>query len=503
MRALATVLVALLLVLSGCSGVLSGETTDATTTTPADTQTASPSPTTTTQAATQTPTTTPRPDPESDVLGWENGYWHDDVLSVTTDDGLNETELDAIVARAMARVENVRELEFNETVPVEIITRAEYQNQSQEEYSDDFRAFDNAKFEAMFFVGEDRDALDVQNTNRGSNVLGYYSPKEDAIVIVANSDTPSLDAEGTLSHELVHALQDQHYNISSISRPTRELYNARNGLIEGEANYVQRLYLERCGGEWECLEAPESSGGGGVPDDFHWGIYFLNFFPYSDGPGFVGQMYRTQGWDGVNDLYANLPNSAEQVIYPQKYGEDEPTDVTLEDTNAGDWERVIPESPNPDQERPAYASLGQSALSSMFAYTFTDSYNQSRVVQPQEFINYEDNGRVNSSDPFNYDLRYTRGWDGDRMHVYKNADGETAYVWKLVWDSPEDAAQFVTGYERLLQHWGAHRVSENVWVVPEGEPFADAFYVSVEGDTVTIVNAPTTDDLPDVSETAA
>ncbi|MFC6731496.1 MULTISPECIES: Hvo_1808 family surface protein [unclassified Haladaptatus] len=499
MRALASVLVALLLVLSGCSAGLTGEQTDTTTETPSTPSTAAP---TTDSPGTQTPAPTPRPDPESDVLGWENGYWHDAQLSVNTDDGLNETELDAIVARAMARVEHVRELEFQETVPVEIITRAEYQNQSNENYTDAFRAFDNTKFEAMFFVGEDRDALDVQNTNRGSNVLGYFSPKEDAIVIVANSDTPSLDAEGTLSHELVHALQDQHFNLSRISRPTRELHNGRNGLIEGEANYVQRLYMERCGGEWECLEAPDSGGGGGVPDDFHWGIYFLNFFPYSDGPGFVGQIHRTQGWDGVNGLYSDLPNSSEQIIYPQKYGEDQPTDVTFEDTNSGEWERVVPESPYPGQERPAYASLGQSALSSMFAHTFTDEYNRSRVVEPQEFINYEQNGRVNSSDPFNYDLRYTRGWDGDRMHVYWNDAGETAYVWQLAWDSPQNANQFVTGYERLLQHWGAEQAGENTWVIPEGEPYADTFWIHVEGDTVTIVNAPTEGDLPAVYDGA-
>jgi hypothetical protein len=54
----------------------------------------------------------PPANPETDQLGWENGCWADEALSITREDGLNETELDAVVARSMARVEAVRELEF-------------------------------------------------------------------------------------------------------------------------------------------------------------------------------------------------------------------------------------------------------------------------------------------------------------------------------------------------------------------------------------------------------
>jgi len=69
-------------------------------------------------------------DPESDRLGWENGYWHNESVAVTPADGYNESELDAVVARSMARMELVRGLEFEEEVPVTVIDRVEYRNES-------------------------------------------------------------------------------------------------------------------------------------------------------------------------------------------------------------------------------------------------------------------------------------------------------------------------------------------------------------------------------------
>lgn len=439
------------------------------------------------------------PDPAADTLGWEAGYWHNESLSITRSDGLNGTERAAVVARAMARVEHIRSLEFKTTVPVTVISRAEYREQyagGGSDHSEAFEQFDNAKFEAMLLVGEREESLATQTTNRGSSVLGFYSPSNDSIVLVSEEDAgqPTIDGELTLGHELVHALQDQHFDLSSIRRPTRDAYNAGNGLIEGDAHYVERRYGERCGTTWSCLSPPSSSGGSSGSSNgsrLHYGVYFLNFFPYSDGPSFVAHYQREAGWKGVDAMYGAPPQSAEQVIHPQKYRSDPPTNVALADRNSGTWERVRP------RERRDYATLGQSALSSMFAYTFTDDYNQSAVVRPEQFINYEEGGSVNGSDPFDYALDYTDGWDGDRLHVYHDGTGELAYVWKIDWDSPEEAREFATGYRRLLSHWDGRRVSEEVWVVEKG-PFADAFRISVSGDTVTITNAPTRADLTSV-----
>jgi hypothetical protein len=194
----------------------------------------------------------------------------------------------------------------------------------------------------------------------------------------------------------------------------------------------------------------------------------------------------------VNALYDAPPESSEQVIDAETYREDAPTNVTLADRQSDGWERVRLDH----RDRPDHAVLGQSALSAMFAYTILDQQNRSAVVDRTDFVNVEPDGRVNRSDPFDYGLAETDGWDGDRLHVYEK-DGETAYVWKLVWDSPAEATAFADGYRRLLSHWGGERVRDGVWRVEEG-PFADAYRIRVDGDTVVITNAPTVAELSDV-----
>jgi len=512
MRTLPAVALALVLVLAGCSTGLSPTATPGSTPEPEPTGTDVPTETDTRASTPTEPpgteTATPTgsfdfADPPEDRLGWEAGYWYNESLPITPEDGLNETELNATVARSMARVEFIRETEFDRSFPVRIVNRTTYRERyagGNPNYTAAFRAFDNAKFEALFLVGEDRDALAVQNDNRGSNVLGFYSPARDEIVVVSESATPTLSSEFTLAQELAHALQDQEYNLTSYRAPTRDAYNGQNGLIEGDANLVEARYREQCAGAWSCLDVSTNSSAGG--GEIHLGVYFVNFFPYSDGPGFIESRYRQGGWAAVDELYADVPASAEQVIYPDRYSRDEPTNVSLADTNSGGWERVRPDPPRSGSLRPAYATLGQSALSAMFAYTLYDDYNRSGVIGPREWLNVDADGDVNASDPLNYDLAATNGWDGDRLHVYSNpgaGPNESAYVWRLVWDDASEAREFAESYRQLLSHWGGTRVagSPNHYRIDSG-PFADSFYIDVEGDTVTVVNAPTESDLGEV-----
>lgn len=511
MRQLAALLFAALVVLAGCSvpftagnGSAGNDTASQASPTPPGDATAAPA----TGTAAETGETTDNDtategtqqaakslaDPPADVLGWENGLWYNESVSVVGEDGLNATERHTVVNRTMARLERIRQLEFNQTVPVEVISREAYQQQNAGTGSDPspaFRTFDNAKFEGLFLIGEDENSLSVQQSNRNQSVAGYYSPRKDSIVVISESATPRLN-RSTLAHELTHALQDQQFNLASSNPATREAYNARNGLVEGDANYVQRQYDDRCGDEWGCLDldsasSDNGSNGGG---NLHLGVYILSYFPYADGPGFVDAIRQQRGWEGVNALYDDLPASTEQVIHPEKYGEDAPTNVSIRDASSEGWSRVELNRP-----RPNYAVLGQSGLAAMFAYTLYDDYNRSSAISPREFLN-GGLGGVNRTDPFNYGLNYTDGWDGDKMMVYQQRN-RTGYVWKLAWDSPAEAREFVAGYEQLLAHWGGSPTGDagNVWRVREGSPFADAFSIRQEGDTVTIVNAPTVDDL--------
>ena len=442
--------------------------------------------------------------PDEDQLGWENGCWYNESIEVDRSNGLNETELDAVVARGMARVEQIRELEFERTVPVQVISREQFQANTSYNSTVNNTLHQNVKWEAMLMVGEDTDAISVQESNTGSTVGGYYSPSEERIVIVSENTTSPKMNEITLSQELFHALQDQRYNISAFEQHTQELHNAKDGIIEGDGNLVDQFYEERCTTEWDCLMPQPSQGGGGGSSSIHFGMYLVTFQPYSDGPKFVDQIYKSEGWEGVNAVYENPPQSTEQTINPEKYGVDEPADVTVRDTSSDEW-RV----PHIENGTVDYAEFGEAGLAAMLFYPFYHSdRSQTPVVSTSSFFNFTPGGQLSSYDPVNYTTKYTDGWDGDKLYPYVTDDSaetnETGYVWKTVWDSEKDAADFVEGYSMLLEYYDAESADEraNTYRLPDGE-FGDAVYVNHTGTTVTLVNAPTVEELSEVRTGAA
>jgi hypothetical protein len=476
-------LVALLAVLAGCGAPLAG---DPGTPTPADTPDAGgDADGDDAEAETETDGPAPGPErgavvPEGDPLGWENGYWYNASIDVDNSDGLNASEREAVIGRAMARVERIRQLEFDRDVNISVVDDANYSVGGGDRPAS-LRSFDNVKFEALFVVGEREDSIAVQQDSRNQTTGGFYSSRREAIVLRSESQTPTVDDPSVLAHELVHALQDQQFGIPT-GGATRDAASARLGLVEGDARTVQLEYRQRCGEVWSCIQAPAggtANGSASRPPNF--GTYLLDFFPYSDGVGFVASLRDGDDWSAVDDAFESPPTTAAEIIDPDSYGEFTVRNVSLSDRTDG-WTRVRPEG------RADYATVGRAGLGVMFAYTLYDDYNGSAVVGPTAFLNLDSDGEVNASDPLNYDLPVTRGWVGDRLHAYERGD-ETAYVWRIAWESPAAAERFAGGYRELLSHWGADRVGDGVWVADSG-PFADAYRLGVAGDTVTIVNAP-------------
>ncbi|WP_181684771.1 Hvo_1808 family surface protein [Halorhabdus salina] len=460
-------------------------------------------------------------DPPADRLGWENGYWYNESIDVTPENGLNDSELEAVVGRSMARVEQIRRLEFETTVSVEVVSRQEYRNRwgtnaSTPNTSTANRLHQNVKWEALLSIGEDEDALAGYRSTQSATVGGFYSPGNEQIVIVsANESVPKMD-EITLSQELFHALQDQQFNLS-FDRLTEEGHNAGNGIVEGDANLVDQLYQQRCGAEWNCLQPGTGTDGSDSADDetdsdagdsepaINYGVYLTQYQPYSDGPTFVTEIRATGGWDAVNDIYENPPASTEQTIHPEKYPDEEPHNLTVIDTSADAWR-----SPDLGNGSAEYARFGQAGLSAMFMRpVFASSGMATPVVGPVEFYNYTDSGEVSSVDPLNYGLDVTDGWDNDRLYPYITNDSattnETGYVWKTVWDSEGDAAEFAAGYTDLLAYYGAQPVDghRDTYRIPTEKAFGDAFYLNQTGDQFVIVNAPTVSALSAVRAGAA
>jgi hypothetical protein len=402
------------------------------------------------------------------TLGEVDGVSHNETLSISVEDGLTEAELQRLVKRTMARIEYVRGLEFEQMVDVEIISRSEYRDRrSGSRWEGTAAQWQNQVWEGLFIVGEDRNVSAVFGETFGASVQGYYLIGQDEIVIVSDSETPTI-SKRTLVHELVHALQDQQFGLND--RPaTRDGQMARNGLVEGEASLVPRLYLDRCGAEWTCIQPPDTGGSGGGIDS---GLFAVVIYPYNQGPMFVQTIREQGGWDAVDNVHDRLPESTEQVIHPGLYPEEEPLGVRVPDRSSGAWSRL--------DHDPVGERLGEAAIFAML----------------------ETNGVIERDNPRQYRHPATAGWGGDRLVPYRHENGEFGYVWNLTWDTREDAAQFHEAYLALLDSKGGVERGENRYVVAD-QAFGDAFRVVLDGRTVRIVNGPTLDSLADIHSAAS
>jgi len=398
-----------------------------------------------------------------DTIGWENGYAYDDPLSVTVEDGLNASEREAVTARAMARIEVIRDLEFRETVDVEIRSRADYLDSRNATGSDTHSAWNNQVWKALFLVGDDRDVGDVIGGTFGSSVVGYYAVGTGDIVLVSDSDTPVL-SRGTLVHELVHALQDQHFGLAE--RPdTQDAQLARNGVVEGEANRIQGRYEQRCLRAWSCVDTRPTAGSSGDESTFDRGVFLVIYHPYAVGPDFVEQIADRGGTDALNALYEDFPPSTEQIVHPERFPDEAPVNVTVPDRSGDDWQRF--------DHDPVADTVGEASIYAMVVHNDLGDPPAGR---------------------YSYEHPISTGWAGDSVVPYRDGT-RYGYVWEVAWDSSADAREFHEAYRDLLDGRGAEALDGGRYRLPAADAYGGAYRVTREGTTVRVVHGPTADAL--------
>jgi hypothetical protein len=182
-------------------------------------------------------------------------------------------------------------------------------------------------------------------------------------------------------------------------------------------------------------------------------------FPYNQGATFVQDIFSNGGWAAVDNVYNNPPVSTEQILHPNLYPSDTPIPVDLPDV-AGvlgqDWREV---SRNQMGEWYTYLVLARGA---------------------------DTNARLDD----NTAQSAAAGWGGDEYLVLHNdSTGQTAFVMKTVWDTPKDASEFATAFEKYATtRFGVQPTVQGdttTWTYTDG---MTSFYLS--GDTTIWITAP-------------
>lgn len=428
-------------------------------------------------------------EPETDAyldepIGQINGFRYNETIEVDQSDGLDDEELHAYLSRSMARVEHLRGLKFNREVHVEVISREEYRDRvptsEREQELRDFNQWNDVVWRSLFIVDNETSVEEAFDSVRIASVGGFYDTTTGNVTIVSDDPDEATIDEGTLIHELTHALQDQHFDLEDdrFVGQTQDEQLAILGLIEGDADYVRMRYVERCEASWHCVQTPDAGGDRELPSDFNYGVWAVLFQPYSDGPAYVHERVERGGWGEINELYEDPPVTSHEIIHRESLTH-EP--VPYEDTSRSGWH------PFDEQGVNGTDRLGEASIFGMFWY-------QSYLHDTDGMFEDLHGSFLRDDHPYSvhdYRSRFSSGWTNDVIVPYRSIGGdETGFVWKSTWETEEEAEEFRRAYVYVLAINDGRRLDRATWEVAE-DGYGGVYRIVREGRAVTIVNGPT------------
>jgi hypothetical protein len=248
----------------------------------------------------------------------------------------------------------------------------------------------------------------------GQTAGAYILEEEQLYVVTDPSGINADDRVLVLARTYDRALQDQHFDLEAAETRARST-DARLAVMAlegGDEMLLMALYRhgDLVTADWAHLEmlvlAESPSYGEALDDSQAWAR--LQSFPYREGRYFAAALFEMGGWDTVNRAYADLPRSMEQVLHPERYLAEEPD--TPDDVFVPDLSGVLG----------AGWTLGVRDTLGEFV---TGVYLEQTLTEQMAW-------------------QAADGWDGDTFVTWEHEDGEGVRVWRTIWDSTADAAEF-------------------------------------------------------------
>jgi hypothetical protein len=324
-----------------------------------------------------------------------------------------EAELRDMVHRMMPVVAQTTGLPFKREPLVLRRSRAQVRDYVIHKFDEDLPPAELAGLQsALRLFGLIPDSLALRPTMIDlltEQIAGYYDPDSNALYIPA--DIEPFQLRIVVSHELVHALQDQYVHLDSII--TQRHANDRRSAAQATVAQLTVLMPEQkpdtfpLGWFWKQRAAMAAQQA--QMKEFARAPLWLReglVFPYLGGADFIVWFRHKYFGRSVLD---SMPRSTEQILHPERYAaHDEPTDVIYA---SGEPDTVQWED-----------NLGEFETRLLF----------------QQLLGSETEATTLAT-----------GWDGDRYQVLGSKSD--ALVWYSVWDDAAAAARFTGGLQRAWQ----------------------------------------------------
>lgn len=267
---------------------------------------------------------------------------------------------------------------------------------------------------ALGLVPADTDLVATTKSMLGAGVVGFYDPESKELYVRGSELTPYVKT--VVAHELVHALDDQHFNLDrkEMDKATDETGYAFTVLTEGSAKYVEEAYRDQMSASdqesvFEEENAPPDPRLLAIPE----AMIKMIWAPYAQGPELIASQVDSTSMTRVDKAFADPPVSSEQVMTPEKYASDDKP-VTV----------AKPTLPQGAKEVEA-GTFGQFMTSLLLA-----DASEFEIVDPNPAV---------------------ENWAGDQYVSYTDSDDRECIKVDTKMDSASDAAQL----ESALSDWAA------------------------------------------------
>jgi len=367
---------------------------------------------------------------------------------------VRQRKVDAALARIpaiKAGLSALRALPFKEDVPAQYQSNADFRAFVTGEVNETFTPDKaGAISDAMFHIGLLAERIDLAQTLGDafvSQAAAYYDPKQKKFfVVLVPEEQIALDTMS--AHELTHALQDQHFGLDAYLEPKTPLNEdetaARKFVVEGEATLTMFAYAgQTMGGDllgkglpllklglgqaaamsiddFKAMTKQQQAGAAGLDSEMQKSLDAMDTIPpaimvpmldsYMKGALAVLTAFEQGGWAEVATLYANPPQSTEQMLHPATKlypTRDLPKKVTLPAT-------------------PGLTEIYGNTIGELEWRVYFMLWNKAVADKAAD------------------------GWDGDHWSVRKAADGSLVGLVVTTWDSPAEATEFATAYEQTI-----------------------------------------------------
>ena len=195
-------------------------------------------------------------------------------------------------------------------------------DEAEEEDAEELELFTGIN-QALGILPDGVTLLDATRAFGSAGVLGFYNP-EDGELVVRGGEVNVL-VKTIIVHELVHALDDQHFDLDRPEYDDRddEISTGFTAIVEGNARRVENAYKDTLSAdELAQLALEELELGQSLSLDFDvitFEYINLQLAPYNLGEVLVDVLEEEGGQDRINEALVDPPTTSEQVLRPERY----------------------------------------------------------------------------------------------------------------------------------------------------------------------------------------